>query len=95
MLSVNERAIGRAEIGEPPNIGRFAEDLCMRAACIEVVEHDVAIGGAADEHAGVGEREGAIGGHVDEGGRWLSWWSNIIVLGTGIGSATEAGCASN
>ena len=51
----------------------------MRAACIEVVEHDVAIGGASDEHAGVGEREGAIGGHVDEGGRWLSRCRLLVV----------------
>ena len=56
---------------QPPNVGRFAEDLCMRAACIEVVEHDVAVGGTSDEHAGVGKREGSIGGQVDKGGCWL------------------------
>lgn len=65
--------------GEPPNVGRLAEDLCMRAACIEVVEHDVAVGGAPDEHAGVGEWEGAIGGHVDECGRWLSRCTLLVV----------------
>ena len=66
VLTVHERSISGTEIGEPPNAGRFTEDLGVSTARIQVIEHDVAVSGATDQHARVSERERPIGGDVDE-----------------------------